>query len=269
MAKARTGKQVTTDDDEEEPSELSDAARSEITNLVNAAVSGQLQRKLPKAISDAVATPIGELRTLIESNLKGSRRRAVDDEEPEEEIEEPPPKRGKGARRVKDEDPEKETMRKRLDAIEAERKLEREQNRARDRDGVLRESLTKLGVDANRMRGAVAVLRETTKYDEKTGEWSYVAKREGYDEEIDLSAGAAEWAKTDEGKSYLAPAQTGARGGSGTRVGAAPVIGSGGGGAASRAGSDPKAAKLANKQEAMKQLTEGVNALAGGAITVG
>jgi hypothetical protein len=256
------------DDDDESTGELSDAARTEITNLVNAAVSGQLQRKLPKAIGDAIAGPMGDLRTLIESNATGARRRT--DEDPEDDDEDPPEPKRKGKRAAAAQpDPEKENMRKRLDTLEAERRTEREQTRNRDRDGQLREHLTKLGVDPNRIRGAIAVLRETTKHDEKTGEWSYVAKRDGFDEEIDLAAGVGEWSKTDEGKSYIAPAQgQQPRGGSGMRPGGTPVIGASGGRAGAGNG-DPKAAKQAAKQEAMKSLTGAIDSLAGGAIPLG
>lgn len=268
MAKARTGNRQPDppEEIEEEEGEFNDAQIGRITNIVNAAVSGQLQRKLPKAIGDAVAGPIGELRTLIEGQGTGRRR----DDEHEDDPEDPPAQRGKtkaGRTRAADPDPEKENMKQRLAAIESERKLEREQNRNRDRDTTLRESLTKLGVDPNRIRGAVAVLRDSTKYDEKTGEWSYIAKRDGYDEDVDLSQGAKEWAGTDEGKSYLAPPQRGA-GGSGTRLqpGMGAGTGTGGGG---RPIADPKAAKVQAKQDAVAKLGEAVNALGGGTIGLG
>ena len=205
MAKARTGNrnnQPPPDDEEEETGAdaFNDAQRAEISQLVNAAVSGQLQRKLPRAIADGISGPLGEIRSLIEGNQQRGRVRDDDEAGDDDDGEEVTPPKGKGkTKRGREVDPEKEQMRKRLDKLEAERQQEREQSRARERDTLLRESLTKAGVDPNRIRGAIAVLRETTKYDDKTGEWSYVAKRDGFDEEIDIAAGVAEWGKSDEG----------------------------------------------------------------------
>lgn len=278
--KGKQGNPPPDDDDDEDGGggTLSDSMRTEITNLVNAAVSGQLSRKLPNAITAAVEGAIAPLRESLANG--GARRRSDDDDEDagDDDDEDAPPQRGKnkgknaGAARAKD--PEFDRMQKRLNQLETERKQEREQARNRERDTLLREQLEAAGVDKNRIRGAVAVLRDSMKYDDKTGEWSYKAKRDGFDEDVDIAAGVGEWASTDEGKSYLAPPNSGGqpRGGSGMR----PNGGAGGTGAGAprlanggRPAQDPKAAKQAAKQDAMKALAGAVNELGGGTVNLG
>ena len=122
----------------------------------------------------------------------------------------------------------------------------------------------------DRMRGAIAVLRESTRYDEKTGEWSYRTKRDGVDEDLDLEGGVADFIESDEGKSYLAPAQQQQqpRGGSGHR----PVGGNGGQPRVQNGGrptADPKAAKAQAKQAAMGDLSKAIDSLAGGNVNLG
>lgn len=260
------------DDDTDTPAGFTDEQRSELGQLVNAAVSGQLQRKLPNAIKASLDEGLAPIMAKLN---EGSGRRgapADDDDGDDDDTDDVVPakgKRGKGGKPARD--PETENMRKRLAQIEEERKAEREQSRSRERDTMLREHLEAAGVDKNRIRGAVAVLRESMKYDEKAGEWSYKAKRDGFDEDIDVETGVGEWAATDEGKSYLAPPQGAQqRGGSGTRVGtqgsggrAGGVIGGG------RPAVDPKAAKAQGKQDAVKALNDAVGGLMGGAIPLG
>ena len=123
------------------------------------------------------------------------------------------------------------------------------------------------------MRGAIAVLRDSTKYDEKNNEWFYARKVDGIEEELDLVAGAETWAGTDEGKAYLAPPSginggrpAAARGGSGTRPGAvntpqlrgsmAPVA-------------DPKQARAQTKAAAIQTLTNAINSLQDPSTVVG
>lgn len=158
------------------------------------------------------------------------------------------------------EDPEVANLKKQLAALDAERKAEKEQLRNRERDGLLTEHLTKAGVDPHRLRGAVAVLRDTLVYDDKEGSWSYRAKRDGFDEDLDVALGVKEWAGTDEGKSYLAPQQP-VRGGAGTRVqqAVAGVV------AGAARGTDPKAAKAQRDANARAQLVTATNELLGGA----
>lgn len=273
--------------DEEEPDDantgFTDEQLNALSGLVNAAVSGHVQRKLPAIVQSAVAGPIGELRALIEGRNGGAGGQGAssgDDDPDDDPGEEQVPTRRTGRATGRQQpaparqraDPAISIMQRKLDAIEAERKVEREANRAKERDGSLREHLTKLGVDPNRMRGAIAVLRDSTRYDEKNNEWFYARKVDGVEEEFDLAAGAADWAGTDEGKAYIAPAPGGngarqpQRGGSGTRpsAGNTPALR----GSTSPV-ADPKQAKAQGKAAAMQTLTSAINSLQDPSTVVG
>lgn len=255
------------DDDDDDAGDgaddFSEGQVARITDIVNAAVSGQLSRKLVRVVGDAVEAAVKPLRDQVG---KRSAAPAGDDDEDEDDDPQPQPKgKNKGARK----DPELESMRKRMAQIEDERKKEREEARNGKRDSMLREQLEAAGVDKNRIRGAVAVLRDSMKWDDKASEWVFNAKREGYEEPLDVSAGVSEWAGTDEGKSYLAPPQQQQqqRGGSGVRP-------TGGNGQArqvngGRPTADPKAAKVQKKQEALQNLTSAIDSLGGGTIPLG
>lgn len=262
-----------TDDDDTGGNELTDGMRTEITNLVNAAVSGQLSRKLPNAITAAVEASIAPLREQLGSGGRG--RGNDDDQNDDDDDDQGQQQRGKkgkqGQQQPRGKDPEVVAMQKRMAQIEAERKQERETARNRERDTLLREQLEAAGVDKNRIRGAVAVLRDSLKYDDKAGEWTYTAKRDGFEDVIDVSAGVGEWAGTDEGKSYLAPPSNGQgqqqRSGSGVRPsgpGGAPRVQNGG-----RAAVDPKAAKQQAKADAVQNLSKAIDSLGGGTIPLG
>ena len=253
------GDETTEDDDDGGGGGLDDSVRDELRRMVNATVSSQLGRKLDTAIKsalDGAMAPIAEqLQALTQGGGKGKRK--------ESDEEETKTKAGP--------DPEVVAMKKRLAAMEDERKQERAQADARERDGMLREALGKIGVDSNRMRGAVAVLRDNVKKDEN-GEWVYKAQRDGYVEDLDLAKGAAEWGATDEGKSYRAPVN-GKRDGARERpaAGQVNVIGQRqGNGDAKAKQAQQQEAKVERKEEAMDKLAGAVSSLIGGAnINVG
>jgi len=208
------------DDNEDEggEAEFTEAQLARLGSMVNSAVSKQLGRQLDKAVESAITPQL----TKIEELLK-ARPKAEEHEDDEDEDETPPPKaknghakNGKQAARPADrESPALIAMQRKLDALEAERKTEKAQAAALTRDTALRDHLGKLGVKTELMRGAVAILRENTRQDDKTGEWSYIAQRDGYTEELDLGAGAKDWIATDEGKAHVAPPTQPARGGTG------------------------------------------------------
>lgn len=292
------------DDQEDDDGGLTDAMRDEIGQIVNAAVSGHVQRRLPGIVQQAIAGPIGELRTLLEG--RSGRSAGADDEPDDDEEPEVPARRGargagvergrpaaRGAGREREranadrgqereQDPPDNRKMSKLEAqvakLTQEREQERQAARQATRDGALRELLGTAGVDKNRLRGAAAVLRDSTKYDDKTNEWYFVRKVDGVDEEVDLETGVRDWSATDEGKSYLAPPSGGGggfgggqrqqtiRSGSGTRTG--------GGNGAPRSGTnnpatDAKTAKAQNKAQAMQNLTGAINELAGGTMPLG
>lgn len=285
--------------EDEEGGDPAPLTRDDVVDIVNAAVSGHVQRKLPNMVKDAISGPIGELRALIEGGRSGrsdpdeddpdddaparrqpsgrrqsardrdeqpARRRAADDDQDRDrDRQDRPDRRAQGSSETR-------ALQARLNNLEAERARERQEARSRQRDDQLRDLLTEAGVDKLRLRGAVAVLRESTKFDEKAGEWLYTAKRDGVDEDGDLASGVREWSATDEGKSYLAPPASAGRvqpirSGSGTRPAAA-------GAARVGAGTQPAAgareAKAAAKAEAVANLTGAFDALAGGGgVTLG
>lgn len=276
------------DDDGGGGDAFTDDQRTELGNLINAAVSGQLSRKLPSAIKGALDEGLGPIRELLERNAGGSGRRNDDEGDDDDDQEQPPQRARRGGRQRQAErgddddrqeargrkDPKVSKLEQQVETMRKEREQERITVRNRDRDAMLREELAAAGVDANRMRGAVAVLRESCVYDDKAGEWSYRTKRDGVDEDLDVSAGVKEWAGTDEGKSYLAAPQNGKqtaqRQGTGTRINGQQQRAAGGG-VINRGQQQPSAQqqRASNRQEAMSSLAQGVNELLGASVTVG
>lgn len=299
-------------DDDDDTDTFSDTQRNELNELVNAAVSGQLRRKLPSIVTAALQEPMGELRALIEGNGGGAggargagRRGDEEDVDDEDDIEQPTRQRGRGRQapaaargrrgagdRVADRepdpdqqptqrrgaaggDPELTRLQRQVAKLEQERAAERESMRATERDGILREHLTSVGVDKNRIRGAIAVLRESMRFDDKAKEWSYIAKRDGLDEDIDPIEGVREWAASDEGKSYLAPPSAGGAGGAGAG-GPAPQLRRGAGtrpNSGSTRGTSPtpdaRQQRAATVQQAQQSLASAIDSLAGGGIPLG
>jgi hypothetical protein len=172
----------------------------------------------------------------------------------------------------KGEDPEIVAMRKRVNAIEEERKAEVARARNERRDASLTTIVTTSGVDKNRVRGVVALLREQTMFD-KDGNPIMRVNRNGLDEEVPLDEGARDFFNTDEGKSYLAPQNPAPRGGSGARTTNAASVVRGTGGANSGNNAPQRGAKgdkAAAKADATQALAEAVGELMGGGnITLG
>lgn len=264
-------------DPEEEEIEETPEDGAELDTRINRVITGRLKR-----FSAEIRQTLSEQLTPIQEAL--ARRAAPEDEESgereDEEQEAPAPRRGQRAARPEPqedqqptvrrrspangryqraEDPEVANLKKQIATMQADQKAKEEQLRNRERDGLLTEALTKAGVDPLRLKGAVLLLRDTLAYDDKEQAWSYRARRDGFDEDVDIGAGVKEWAATDEGKSYLAPQQQ-PRAGAGTRVQQAPagVVTSG-----ARA-PDPKAAKTARMQNAQTQLVQATSELLGG-----
>lgn len=259
--------------------EITDGMRAAIVQIVNGAVGTHIQRRLPSMLESALTKPLADIRAMLEQGGGQRREEPADDDEErprqrrargQARDEQPDERPARGSARDREPDPEVVKMRKQLDKLTQEREQERTQARNTTRDAALRELLTASGVDKNRMRGAIAVLRESTKFDDKTNEWTFVRRGDAGDEELDLDTGVKDWAGTDEGKSYLAPAQAGAgglrapqlRSGAGTRPGATPA----------RAGApvaDAKAAKAQQRAAAVQSLVGAIGELGGSNVTVG
>jgi hypothetical protein len=92
---------------------------------------------------------------------------------------------------------------------------EAEARKASKVESELTKALTELGVDKNRIRGALAIHKGSAQVDDETGNVLFKMKRDGYEEDLEPAAALKEWAGTDEGKSYIAP--TGSGGGAGAR----------------------------------------------------
>lgn len=258
---------------EEQP--FTEAQQQAIAAMVNGAVGDHLKRKLPGIVETSIKKPLQEIRALLEGKQGGEGEGAGEGEEPDEN-EEPEQRRPAGRqpqRRAAGPDPALTQLQKKLAKVEAEREAEkrereaeRQANRNKERDGTLRELLQGAGVDPNRLRGAVAVLRESTKYDDKNSEWLVVQG----DEELDLATGVAGFVATDEGKAYLAP-QQGAR----PPVNQ-PVTRSGAGtrpNGSTRQPTRPVASaadtKSAAKQQAAQELASAVGSLLGNTVPLG
>ncbi len=254
------------DDDDETDGELSPKLLEVLNNTVSAAVTAQIGRKL-KPINDQIT----QLGTSITEQLEAFASRGAGGAPPKKPGDPDP---GAGSQP----DPDKIAMKRRLDAIEEERKQERADARNARRDAKLTELAVTAGVEKNRVRGAVAVLREATFFDKEGTPMMKVA-RTGYDEDADLDTGAAEFFKSDEGKSYLAPqGKQGAGGGAGAGQqrgsSAAGVVNRGGGGASggssNRSTKDQAEAKNERKAKALEDLSNGIGALiGGGSIDIG
>ncbi len=252
---------ITEDDDDDTAETFSDRQREEMGKIMNAAIGAQLGRKLDAKIADSLTGAMSPILERLEK-LSGAGVPAKTGDEGKEKA-----AAGAGAP-----DPEKAELRSRLDAsdkrfaaLEAERKQERDQTRAAKRDQTLREELTKIGIDPNRMRGAIAVIRDAVKIDDKTGELFYKAQRDGYEEDLDVSKGVAEWAASDEGKAYKAAPQQQTR----QRTGVVNVIGGGEkreGGSTTKQATEARAQQKADgKAAALDKLSGAVSALIGGA----
>lgn len=249
--------------------------------LVNAAITTHMKRQLPTLVESTIKKPLQEIRALLEGRQAegdGAGEGDEGEEQPDEQPEIPRRQQGRqqpGQRRqTSGPDPAVAAMAKKLEKVEkeraqekAEREAERQQARNEKRDGTLRELLGGAGVDPNRLRGAVAVLREQTKYDDKNNEWLIAAG----DEEFDLAAGVAQFVATDEGKAYLAPQQ-------GTRPAGSPAVRSGAGtrpsgtvqrGAGTRPVTSAADAKAQGKQQAAQDLASAVAGLLGNSVPLG
>ena len=250
-----------TDDDDAEP--FTARQLETMTNTINAAVSSQINRKI-KPITDQLGV-LPSIQETLEKLAAGTGAGGGTGQQPAAGQQQP------AAPKI-EEHPEFIAQRKRLDAIAAERETERSRARAADRDARLTAIASTAGVDKNRLRGAVALLREGVVFD-KDGNPTMKAKRNGYEEDVDLETGAKEFFGTDEGKAYLAPTSPAPRGGSGSsaRTSAAGVVrGQGGAGQSNAAAKGQSDAKVERKAAAADALMGAVGELIGGGnISVG
>lgn len=185
-----------------------------INNTVTAAVTAHVKRGL-KPMQDQLAV-LPTIQETLEKLAGGGKQNEGGGDEG---------KAKQQQQQAAQPDPEKVAMKKRLDAIEAEREQERASAREARRDTALTEIATKAGVEKNRIRGVVALMRGEAKYDKESGNYFMTVNRHGVDEQVSLEEGAASFFKSDEGKSYLAPTSAAPRGGSGQGRGTTTTAG--------------------------------------------
>lgn len=244
------------DEDDDAP-----VTRAELTDLVNAAVTGQISRKLtpiqrqleamPQMITDGVTAAV---TAAMGAGGDPQQRRQGQQQGQGKDGQQADPRLDEMATTIKD-------LQAKLTAQNTATAAAERRARETARDNAINEHLTALGVEKHRMRGAAAVMREQlheVKDASAPGGYRYVfkAKRDGFEEEQDIGAGIAEWGKTDEGKSYLG-ATPAARGGSGMRPGQGQGQGQGAG-SGRGVPQDPAAAKAAKQQAALDSLVAGL-----------
>lgn len=256
------------DDDDDAP-----VTRAEMTEMVNAAVSGQLGRKLKPLQQqlEGIPTMITEGITAGLTAMGG------------QQAQQRPPagqQAQAGGQGGATTDPAVAELRQQLEQVSAKLKQQTDAASAADRrvreqerDAGITAALGSLGVDKNRMRGAAAVVRESLveiKDPAAPGGVRYAmkAKRNGFEEEVEIAEGVAEWGRTEEGRSYLAPTQA-ARGGAGTRAAAGAGAGQGAGNGRGTP-QDPKEAKAQRQQAALDDLTRSLmGTVQGGVVELG
>jgi hypothetical protein len=247
--------------DDETEDDFTSEQLDKLGKIINAAVASHSQRKLPSMIKEAVTAAFAEVKP---TGGAGD-----------------PPKGEGGQQQGGGSGPTENEKKLQAKLDEMDKKLKAitddasKRTKAADdakRDAELTSALTAAGVDKNRMRGAIAVVRDAVKIGED-GSLKYTAKREGYEDELDVAAGIKEWAGTDEGKAYLAApgGQQQRPGGAGTqpRRGASRVIN--GGGAQQQTAQQAGQAKAERKAAAQAKLAEQVGALLnnGGTVDIG
>lgn len=203
------------DNDDDGGGDETPLTRGEVAKMINSAVSGQLARKLPAAIEAGMSPVLAKL-----DELKGGGNNKADndnDEDEDDEQQSSNAKKGKGKA-----DPAIAKMTKQMSDLQRQLK-ERDDKLAKEAEArkqskiesELTRALGELGVDKNRIRGALAIHKGAAQVDDE-GNVLFKVKRDGYDEELAPGEALKEWASTDEGKSYIAP--TGSAGGAGARA---------------------------------------------------
>lgn len=243
--------------------ELDEKTKTAISKAVNAAVGDHFKRKMPSLIQDSIKSALPELTASLRDALgsQGEGQGAANGGN--QQTQQPAAGQGQGAANGGNQPqqpaaPDPATQ-KRLADLERQLKESLERTKAaeaaarnKERDQLLDQELGKANVDAARRRGAAALLRESLVYDETSGAWKYRAQRDGYHDDLEISAGVKEWAATDEGKSYVAAAPR--AGGSGQRV-------QGGGAPAGRQPGDQRNPKTQRQEDAMRSLSEAVGTM--------
>jgi len=171
------------------------AQRDLIMRTVNAAVTSQLGRKLPEAIKEGMDIALAPLQEQLAKMAGGGGGGKG---------------KGKGAGEGS-EDGEVGELRNQVKALTAQinnekeaRKVEADKHAQAQLEASLRGELSKAGVRAELLDGAVATIRSNVSVTESGPTWRM--QRQGYHEDLPLGDAIKEWIQTDTGKAHLAPA---------------------------------------------------------------
>lgn len=172
--------------------------------------------KMLKAHAEASAKQLETFKTETDKKLEG-----IKVDPPKDPPKDPPGDDSPALRKLQ---AEQEKLQKALEA-QTKRAEEAETKRRADLlQNSVRDALIAQGADPKRVALALPVLKErgTVRLDDK-GAPVFTFQRNGYEESLDVTAGAKEWLSTDDGKIYMPPVGTqgtgGGLGGSGGRVG--------------------------------------------------
>ena len=224
--------------------DLPEATRDLIMRTVNAAVSNQMGRKLPAAITEAMS-PLQESISALTSQFQPQGGQQG----------------GQGGQQGGNQSPEMAELLRKQKALEAQLEEERgarqqqeTQAREQKKSSATQNALAAAGVEPLRMRGAMAEVLANVKLGED-GKPFYRDTSKGYEEDLSIQDGISRWASTDVGKSYLAPKNV-------QGSGSTPPGRSGGPKPGNRP-TDPKAAKAQRIAEARQQLRGQVREMLG------
>lgn len=207
---------------------LDEADLKKIADLIKAAVDpaiAKISEDVPKVVAEQLK-PVSAKLTDAETIAKAAKEAA------EKAGKTPADDAGKRKPDDKATDPataklqeQLETLQANLKAAEEEKKANAEKEKANALLAAARDALGLAGVPPERMKVALAALKDEgiLAYDGETAGFKY--QRKGYSEVVAGKAGAEEWLKTDAGKLFLPPSDAT---GTGQRGGRAPNAGGGG-----------------------------------------
>lgn len=188
-----------------------------IGRVVNAAVTSHIERKLNSTVDAAVNRAVSPLSEKLDILVAGAGNK-------------PNPNDGGGGQSDPAVANQLKAMQERMNASEQRAKDLAATRRKERAESKLLGALTTAGVRKELLPGASATLFSNIIIpddDEKPAVWR--AQRNGYHEDLEISAGVAEWTKTDAGKAHLAPISASGSGagrpgvGGGPRPGATPT----------------------------------------------
>lgn len=207
--------------DENEGNDEAPLTRAEVAEMVNGALSGFVKKRLPKLFETSITSAVAKLQPPPKTD-EGEEEEDDDEAEAEADASE-----GKGGKTPPPASPKKKTaadkrvakLQAQVQAMEAERKAEKEKAlRAEERSAVL-QALTSGGVRKEQVGALTTWLlsEDSGRKVRRDAEGNIVFVGDDEDE-VTVTEGLKAWLGTDEGKAYVAP--RGAQGSNNTGPGA-------------------------------------------------